>query len=587
MTPNVKTFTEKLDIFLTTMKPLQKVVTAQDIESSLFYVHMDGAADEELRENLLREQDHLVGNGEADGNTFQGNTHHGSTNGVARKPLPCSPQLALGDRPELPPKVYPYYQPPAKGNTQYGRRSAGYNTSPTRPIPEPASMHPSHNILGPRPMHQRLRSVGSAALEAVPERQNVNLRRWSEQSTTNGPPLPPRPHIRKKEVPLDQSPQVSADYGPPLPPRPNISRKEILQSQSSRYSEGTLHLPKAAASDGNHFGEENTSLTLIRRYGGLQWNVGKISNNVDSVTKDLNGMPGPYMNGKDEHLRGAMWIDILTPGYSRFGDSRSEVEHSSSRDLSQTSTDLEILTSQDNMDAQTVFRRRLQTYRDNIRPEFRHTPNSASASLSPRDPRPNFNFRKFSHHSENTIRSEISASPSSESAKMKRYSFLSPWNGTCDFDIGVLGRSIKCKHTLANSKTEPRSAQISELRFNLPSSKAFGPPPKTPSPYTTPRESKRSSFFSSMAHHPKTSPILARNHSQDHLDEYCFDGDGDGDGNGGRMDLSLGQELAGGGFGGKQAKLGKLIIEEEGMKMLDLVVAANVGIWWKVYGRVL
>ena len=53
------------------------------------------------------------------------------------------------------------------------------------------------------------------------------------------------------------------------------------------------------------------------------------------------------------------------------------------------------------------------------------------------------------------------------------------------------------------------------------------------------------------------------------------------------MDLSLGQELAGGGFGGKQAKLGKLIIEEEGMKMLDLVVAANVGIWWKVYGRVI
>ena len=36
-----------------------------------------------------------------------------------------------------------------------------------------------------------------------------------------------------------------------------------------------------------------------------------------------------------------------------------------------------------------------------------------------------------------------------------------------------------------------------------------------------------------------------------------------------RMDLSLGQEFAGGGFGGKQAKLGKIILEDEGLKMMD------------------
>lgn len=53
----------------------------------------------------------------------------------------------------------------------------------------------------------------------------------------------------------------------------------------------------------------------------------------------------------------------------------------------------------------------------------------------------------------------------------------------------------------------------------------------------------------------------------------------------GRLDLSLGQERAGGGFGGKQAKLGKLIIEPEGLRMLDLLVAANVGLWWRAYER--
>ena len=53
-----------------------------------------------------------------------------------------------------------------------------------------------------------------------------------------------------------------------------------------------------------------------------------------------------------------------------------------------------------------------------------------------------------------------------------------------------------------------------------------------------------------------------------------------------RLDLSLGQERAGGGFGGKQAKLGKLIVHPDGIAMLDLLVAANVGLWWRAWERV-
>lgn len=48
----------------------------------------------------------------------------------------------------------------------------------------------------------------------------------------------------------------------------------------------------------------------------------------------------------------------------------------------------------------------------------------------------------------------------------------------------------------------------------------------------------------------------------------------------GRLDLSLGRESAGGGNRGKRAKLGKLIIFDEGFKMMDLIVAANMGVWW-------
>jgi hypothetical protein len=51
------------------------------------------------------------------------------------------------------------------------------------------------------------------------------------------------------------------------------------------------------------------------------------------------------------------------------------------------------------------------------------------------------------------------------------------------------------------------------------------------------------------------------------------------------MDLSLGQEAAGGGLGGKLAKLGKLIIEAEGLKMMDLTVATNMALWWRAYEK--
>jgi hypothetical protein len=38
---------------------------------------------------------------------------------------------------------------------------------------------------------------------------------------------------------------------------------------------------------------------------------------------------------------------------------------------------------------------------------------------------------------------------------------------------------------------------------------------------------------------------------------------------------------------GKQIKLGKLIVEFEGLKMLDLVVAANMALWWRAYEKTL
>jgi hypothetical protein len=93
----------------------------------------------------------------------------------------------------------------------------------------------------------------------------------------------------------------------------------------------------------------------------------------------------------------------------------------------------------------------------------------------------------------------------------------------------------------------------------------------------TPRgeeKSKRSSFFHRSRHSRNNSSVSVERDSVEGA-RNSLD----------RLDLSLGQEFAGGGFGGKQAKLGKIIIEDEGFKMMDLLVAANLGLWWRAYEK--
>lgn len=105
------------------------------------------------------------------------------------------------------------------------------------------------------------------------------------------------------------------------------------------------------------------------------------------------------------------------------------------------------------------------------------------------------------------------------------------------------------------------------MRFNLPSAnKAQSPKEET---------SKRLSFFK-RGRHSRNNSAIPINH-----DESVEDARSSLD----RMDLSLGQEFAGGGFGGKQAKLGKIILEDEGLKMMDLLVATNIGLWWRAYEK--
>lgn len=77
---------------------------------------------------------------------------------------------------------------------------------------------------------------------------------------------------------------------------------------------------------------------------------------------------------------------------------------------------------------------------------------------------------------------------------------------------------------------------------------------------------------------PPTGGDNNHNHNNVEYDDDDYDDDDEE-----RLDLSLARERAGGGLRGKSAKLGKLIVEDEGIKMLDLVVAACMGVWWRCY----
>ena len=228
--------------------------------------------------------------------------------------------------------------------------------------------------------------------------------------------------------------------------------------------------------------------------------------------------------------------------------------------------------------------------------------------------------------------------------KPRGYTFVSPWGGRCEFATGNGGRSLRCRHVLPNYTgnvfnplVESDSADgpdknnlkaslgnaiagagngkktaraVSELRFNLPTSEvlfsnkdnnndgngngyAHGHGHGHDHGHGSGSGRNRASSsvgegariardqlqgqFQKFIH--KAAAAADRDHHNQH---YPYSDD---DAEDWRLDLSLGREKAGGGNRGSRAKLGKLIVAEDGLKMLDLVVAANVGVWWTSWER--
>ncbi|EEH09090.1 conserved hypothetical protein [Histoplasma capsulatum G186AR] len=344
-------------------------------------------------------------------------------------------------------------------------------------------------------------------------------------------------------------------------------------------------------------------LTLIRRdtTHNIQWNVGGITNCTSQSSHEV-------------ALDGTITIEIHTLGYKKLAAEKLRFSAESPTTPHRDSTNACA------GDSQTFIRHLTLT---NPQSHGRHHSNSSINSLPSPD----------------QILTPKESLPSSKPQRGRYYTFKSPWDGTCTFITGINGRSLKCKHTIPitaknsfaglnlqdlvsganknsnNNNNNNPNADMSQPHLNLQKlqsaleASAAAPLPSPPSPpasasasasppgstataaelrfnlpiFTAPHRSHQ--HEKNGAHAPSggagnnnnthsdnshTHPTRARLRSQ--VEELAS-----------RLDLSLARERAGGGAFGKSAKLGKLIIEDEGLKMLDLVVAACMGVWWGVY----
>jgi len=384
------------------------------------------------------------------------------------------------------------------------------------------------------------------------------------------------------------------------------------------------------------------SLTIIRRdpTSGTQCNVGKVSSfqtNVPTPDAADPGLDPDNMGGLLVHAQ-KVGIHLESSGYAKYRDmpSRAEVDAlrpTSGHSFTQQGMQAAAAPRRDRAPslkpawgpADEGFSRQVvmsygASWTSNIKKAFqrRDRPDSPvhAASTSPENPAvPRALHAR--HGSASTIGSVDSADGSTSPTlithpgpglKPKGYVFLSPWNGRCEFRTSTNGRSLKLRHVLdpASVRIDPREVAqsirdaqamgrsrgdeftsallgakpVSELRFNLPNGALHRASERDSASKSGRWDGNHlSGHLSKLLHH--------RSRSSDEESEDDVDYDNDGHDQDTPMDLSLGKEHAGGGNRGKRAKLGKLIIHDEGLKMLDLVVAANVGVWWTTWGRML
>ncbi|KAJ1324176.1 mitogen-activated protein kinase 7 [Microdochium nivale] len=565
------------DIILSTQKPQLKNVTADDVARSLYYVHLNSPEDD-----LLIPLDHQNGS--------QSPRSSSESQPIRRKPLASQGSSQPGTnavQPQVaaPTQVYEAYHPPSNGSCP-----------PPAPPPHLDNSHISNENSASRSFQPRARKPVPLGIPL-----NAASTRQAQVSEEPNPALPPRNYLTSRS------------------PSPN-SRLVPPQTRSRPASPSRKKKPF-----------HPFSLTLIRRdpTQGQQWNVGQVASyQMEDIEHPEEESPSAYPSP-------SISIHLETSGYAKFRGMPTrpsmgtvDVRHSfDGRPDDAGTAFLSTSYKQQTTSLQGGFDREvMMSYTPSFSSNIKHIfgggrPGSKGADDAAPPAvqqviRPGHS-RAGSAGSVSFFSGFSGSKPiitkAAAGLRPRGYVFMSPWDGRCEFVTGNAGRSLRCNHILpqiggaaaynplvdgddgeagnrwpapnfpipggvVGNRRNQNVRAVSELRFNLPSSELLSSRDKRDRATSLEggaaraRDQLQSQFnkvVQSIENHANGQGPFGRHDS----DEDFYDEDG-------RLNLSLGQEKAGGGNRGKRAKMGKLIIAEDGLKMLDLVVAANVGLWW-------
>ncbi|TFB02577.1 hypothetical protein CCMA1212_005283 [Trichoderma ghanense] len=514
------------DVILSTFKPRLKNVTFEDVSGSLYYVHLELPMLGMNAPQPLRDES-------------QGRSSEESytTRTIARKPVPGvssqAPEISIqGDPLQFPPRIGdPSPAPPNDRNVPFNSQDPNYAPPlpPRRLEDSGLGLSDSSSELNPQMAPQQPRA-------SAPRRKPVGPRQQSDVS---------QPRLSMDETARSRDPTRDGAY----------TAGHTRQSRS-------LSPLKSSDSSTPPF-----TLNLIRRDPGTgdQWNVGKISS---YEVVPLAGESGAHLSASPERRASqhpSIDIHIQNAGYARFRTRPS----SAMRPRRSMDADRSLADMAASQDGHSFYRQVSMAYSRSFGSAMRSKFHQVGQAV-----RKKAHNREGSEASVNSFSSgeNKSGSPTSsrpDKMRPRGYTFTSPWGGRCEFRTGNGGRSLLCYHILHEGEvgafnplvpdsnpSKSTSAVVSELRFNLPGSDLF-PTGDVPKGDGENRLGHFGKFIKS---------AMDRSEYRDDDDVMS------------PFDLNIGGEKAGGGNRGTRAKLGKLIIYHEGLKMLDLLVAANMGV---------
>ncbi|KAL5598307.1 uncharacterized protein BROUX77_006141 [Berkeleyomyces rouxiae] len=371
--------------------------------------------------------------------------------------------------------------------------------------------------------------------ESLPLMSSARLNLPASRPRSSGRPSSPHVHLS------------SSGYPTPRPtPSPSASPRNSILPPINTNVAGTVTLPKPI----------DMALRIVRWHHSTSqtWPVAHlISAPLPASTKEMRrrSFAAATISAPIPPVR----IILENPGYVAFADTPGQVFHQ--RD---ENTSLPMLVRDVDMAYEKSWTKRLLQHSRGKKSEGG---NGGIASA----------FGRGSHSrstsSDEDASINLAAGPG---LKKEGYTFVTPWGTRCFFRTGKAGASLVCYHSVPVQQSRARSRSRSSHSH--------------PHSHSHSRNSMASGFSSPEKEEKKRFREIPVSELRFNLPGMSLFGNSPNEGQGHgttAWDVPnwLGKEKAGGGRHGDHAKMGKLIILEGGKDMVDLVVAANVGIWWR------